>query len=89
MYNVHMAHLTATEARRQFFRLLDAAQRGDRIEFERDGVRFRLTVAETVPATAPAVRIVAADAAVLSGEWTWIVGESGELVFAAPASEPE
>ncbi len=84
-----MTHLTATEARRQFFRLLDAAQRGERIEFVRDGVRFRLTSVETIPAMAPAAPIVAADPDVLSGEWTWTFDSSGELVFTAPSSETE
>jgi len=83
-----MVHLTASEARRQFFRLLDAAQRGERVEFERDGVRFRLTRVDTHAGAPPPARIVGADPAVLSGEWTWDFSDSGELTFTAPPGEP-
>lgn len=82
IYTVRMSQFTATEARRLFFRLLDAVQRGEMVTIERGGVRFRI-VAEPVPATAavegsPFQRI---DPAVLAGDWTWCADENGQLQF--------
>lgn len=81
MYNVHMTHYTATEARRLFFRLLDAAQRGEEVQFERDGVRFKLAIADPEVPTSLEVPLVAVDPVVLSGEWTWSADEAGQVQF--------
>ncbi|MEO8084547.1 MAG: hypothetical protein ABI780_12050 [Ardenticatenales bacterium] len=47
-----MSNFSATEARRLFFRVLDAALRGEEVTIERDGMRFRLVVANTSPGAA-------------------------------------
>lgn len=87
-YNVHMALYTASEARRLFFRLLNAVQRGERVEFERDGVRFALSLAEAQE-TPPTVAVLAAvDEAVLAGDWTWASDDAGELIFVAQRDDP-
>lgn len=77
-----MSHHSATEARRLFFRLLDAVQRGEDVTIERDGARFRLVSADDAPTddalTAPFTRV---DSAVLDGNWTWAADEDGQLQF--------
>lgn len=78
-----MAHYTATEARRLFFRLLDAVQRGERVEFERDGVRFALELVAAPEPPEPMAALAAVDEEVLAGEWTWAPDDAGELVFVA------
>lgn len=85
-----MSQFTATEARRLFFRLLDAVQRGETVTIERGGVRFRLVAEEETGAVgddgSPFGRI---DPAVLAGDWTWSADENGQLQFrvAEPGSE--
>jgi hypothetical protein len=93
MYVVHMLRATATQARKDLFRLLDAVERGEEVVLERRGVRFRLS-REDSPALAsevaePRPRLLVQDPAVLSGEWTWAADEDGQLVFVARSAEPE
>jgi hypothetical protein len=76
-----MARYSASQARQLFFRLLDAAERGEEVILERRDTRFRLTVVEE-PAgtvTTPILRI--RDPDVLAGEWYWVSDEDGELHF--------
>jgi hypothetical protein len=81
-----MAAYSATEARRLFFRLLDAVQGGEDVTLERDGVRFKLVLAgPTLPA--PDSPFAAVDAAVLAGEWTWVVNEVGDVEFRAGGAD--
>ncbi len=82
LYNVHMARLTASEARRQFFHLLDAAERGEPVVVERRGVRFRVSV-EIEEEVVEEVRspLIIEDPSILSGQWTWSADERGELQF--------
>lgn len=42
MYTVHMKRITATQARKNWFRLLDEAAEGETILIEREGVRLVL-----------------------------------------------
>ena len=76
-----MARYTASDARRQFFHLLDAAEKGEEVVLERHGVRFRL-VLDGLPAdessTSP---LIIKDEEVLSGNWTWGTDEEGHLEF--------
>ena len=83
LYTVHMIQRSATEARRLFFQLLDAAQRGEDVRVTRDGVQFRLTVAEGDVGREAEHRspFAAIDPAVLSGEWRWSTDDSGQLQF--------
>jgi hypothetical protein len=48
MYTVHMKRVTATEARKNWFRLLDEVVEGEIVLIERDGARLRLALAESV-----------------------------------------
>ncbi len=68
-----------------FFQLLDAAQRGEDVRVTRDGVQFKLIVAECAvdPTAEKASPFVSVDPAVLSGEWRWSTDDSGQLQFEA------
>jgi len=66
-----MARYTVSEARRRFFQLLDAAERGEEVVLERRGVRFRLVVEPArvqAPCEAP---LEILDCALLDGQWSW------------------
>ena len=54
MYIVRMKMLTASEARRQWFRLLDEAAQGEIIVFQRKGRRLVLRREDAEPTEAPA-----------------------------------
>ena len=89
MYIVHMARLTASDARRHFFDLLDSAERGDPVVFERRGISFRLERDER-SRDRQAVRrwLQVLDPALLDGEWSWTVDKSGALALqVGPDSE--
>ena len=89
MYTVHMTRLTATEARRQLFKLLDAVERGEDVVLERAGVRFRLTL-DAKPGTeqAPSSPLIVEDAALLDGDWSWRTDAQGDLVFQPGGDAP-
>lgn len=92
MYVVRMVRTTATQARKDFFRLLDAVERGEEVVLERKGVRFRLSredTAATSEVSEPRPRVVIRDPAVLSGQWTWAADEDGQLVFVARPTEKQ
>jgi hypothetical protein len=46
MYTVHMKRMTATEVRKNWFRLLDEVAEGETVLIERDGARLVLKVAD-------------------------------------------
>ena len=83
MYNVLMARYSASDARRQFSGLLDAAERGEEVVLERHGVRFRLTLDPSTPEPASSSPLIIEDEDVLSGNWTWATDEQGRLKFSA------
>ena len=79
-----MTHVTASEARQELFRLLDAVEQGEAVVVERKGVRFRLSLLEPAPgkrAAGSASPIEVRDADVLSGDWTWSGDQDGQLQF--------
>lgn len=76
-----MSNHSATEARRLFFRLLDAVQRGEDVTIERDGARFRLVSADAPTDDAIQTPFARVDVAVLDGNWTWAADEDGQLQF--------
>lgn len=83
MYIVHMKRVTASEARRNWFRLLDEVAAGATVVIERAGRRIVLTrepeerVAETTPDYSRAIQVPEAERA---HEWGWAwEGEEGEL----------
>lgn len=76
-----MSHHSATEARRLFFRLLDAVQRGEEVTIERDGACFRLVAADEPLANTMDSPFERVDSAVLDGNWTWAADDDGQLQF--------
>lgn len=73
VYTVRMKRMTATEARRHWFRLLDEVAAGEEILIERDGARLVLKIADLQgPAKVPdyqgLIRIPDADQA---DQWGW------------------
>jgi len=83
-----MARYTVSEARRQFFQLLDAAERGEEVVLERKGVRFRLVTDVPGHAESAPSPLVVDDPGVLSGQWTWVTDEQGQLQFQPLPAEP-
>lgn len=84
MYTVHMKRVTATEARKSWFRLLDEAAGGEVIVIEREGARLILQRSSgdegkaRVPSYEGLIRIRDVDKADRWG-WEW-TGSEGELV---------
>lgn len=78
-----MTRVKATEARQEFFRLLDAAEKGETVIVERKGARFRLSLMEAEPEPASTSPLQVDDPDVLSGNWTWAGDPDGELQFRA------
>lgn len=87
MYNVHMRRFNVSEARRELSRLLDAAEAGEEVIVERHGVEFRVVVGSRGRSVPPSPPFVIEDPAVLSGNWTWIPDEDGQLQFVARQEE--
>jgi hypothetical protein len=78
-----MPRHTATEARRELFRLLDSVERGDEVILERRGVSFRLILdAETPILEVGPCPLRVRDPALLEGEWSWETDIDGQLIFA-------
>ncbi len=78
-----MARYTATDARRHFFQLLDAAERGEQVVLERHGVRFKLVLEGAEGVETPAAVLIVNDPEVLQGDWTWTSDKQGQLQFQA------
>lgn len=78
-----MTRINATEARQEFFRLLDAVENGETVIVERKGTRFQLSLIEAEPETGPAAPVRITDPEVLSGNWTWVGDDDGQLQFRA------
>jgi hypothetical protein len=76
-----MTRIKASEARQEFFRLLDAAEKGEAVIVERKGARFRLTLVPPEPIGTPASPVLVEDPEVLSGNWTWVGDQEGQLQF--------
>jgi antitoxin (DNA-binding transcriptional repressor) of toxin-antitoxin stability system len=77
MYAADMKHVTATEARKNWFRLLDEVAEGEVVLIERKGARLVLQLAEQEEAYAKTpdyrglIRVPKADEADQWG-WEWI-----------------
>ena len=88
MYTVHMKRMTATEVRKQWFRLLDEVAEGEVVLIERDGARLVLKVADPrespkVPDYQGLIRVPDADDA---DQWGWEWDGSPEGL--TPRSKP-
>jgi hypothetical protein len=85
-----MKKVTASEARKNWFRLLDEVAAGGTVAIDRHGTRVLMVREETAPVGVPDYRellsVPEADRAHAWG-WRW-EGEEGELVF-ADDEEPE
>jgi hypothetical protein len=78
-----MNRYTASEARKVFFHLLDTVEAGEDVILERHGVRFRLTL-ELVEDTIDMPKVLQVDDPdILSGNWTWVGDDTGQLQFRA------
>lgn len=79
-----MTRLSAKRAQEELPRLLDAVEQGEEVLVERGGRRFRLSLVLAEPdgptGTSP---LVVDDPEVLSGNWSWVAGEDGQLEFRA------
>jgi hypothetical protein len=76
-----MTQIKASEARQEFFRLLDAAEKGEAVIVERKGTRFRLTLVPPEAIETPTSPVLVEDPEVLSGNWTWVGDPEGQLQF--------
>jgi hypothetical protein len=74
-----MGRFTASEARKVFFDLLDAAEKGEEVVVERRGTRFRIAVEPRGPRKGKVSPIRVEDPAMLSGQWTWAPDENGQM----------
>jgi antitoxin (DNA-binding transcriptional repressor) of toxin-antitoxin stability system len=74
MYTVHMKRVTATEARKNWFRLLDEVAEGEVVLIEREGARLVLSLAAQsepsakVPDYRGLIHVPDADSA---DQWGW------------------
>ncbi len=84
---------SASDAEGTIARVLDAVERGEEVEIERDGVTFRVTLARKRPRRARDFRPrfseadaagAAVDAAEV-GDWSWQIGPDGASFVPAPA----
>lgn len=86
MYVVHVKKVTASEARRQWFRLLDEAVQGEVIVVQRKGRRITLRreergVSRGDPSPAKYRRLLRVPKAAESDRWSWEWrGATGGLV---------
>ena len=82
MYAVHMKRVTATEARKNWFRLLDEVAEGEVVLIEKDGVLLRLVLAEPaepsaeIPDYRELIRVLDADPA---DQWGWTLDGVSKL----------
>jgi hypothetical protein len=83
-----MIRYTASEARRELFRLLDSVEKGEEVILERKGIRFRLLLDRvSKDEEKPVKRLEVVDREVLSGQWTWAADRDGQLHFQARETE--
>jgi antitoxin (DNA-binding transcriptional repressor) of toxin-antitoxin stability system len=75
LYTVQVKNVTATEARKSWFRLLDEAAEGEVVVIEREGVRLLLHRDEgesRTKAEAPSYEgLIRVDDADTADEWSW------------------
>ena len=81
LYNVHMKRVTASEARRNWFRLLDEVAAGAKVVIERAGRRIVLQREGDAASDVPDYRsIIRSQDVSRADEWGWDWGgEEGEL----------
>ena len=90
MYAVHVKRVTATEARKNWFRLLDEVAEGEVVLIERDGARLRLALAEPAEPSAKIpdyTGLIQVPDAGHADQWGWEWDGSPEGL--RPQSKPE
>ena len=77
-----MTRVTATEARKRLFQLLDAVEKGEEVIVERRGVCYQLRLDEPKvdrqPRPRPEIEI---DPEILDHDWSWVSDEEGQLTL--------
>jgi|GEM_PF-760983 len=87
MYNVHMKVVTPSQARKNWFRLLDEAAAGEQILIERNGHRLVLRREEAPAAKVPSYQgLIAAAESDRADAWSWDWTPDG-LTLAEASSE--
>ena len=75
MYTVHMKRVTPTQARRNWFRILDEVSRGEVVVLERNGRRIVLRLEEAAEPEETAVpdyrELLHIEGAERADEWGW------------------
>jgi len=80
MYIVHMKRITASDARKDWFRLLDEVAAGEKVVIERRGRRIVLSCEETAGETATIPdygALIRASDADEAEHWSWDWSEEG------------
>lgn len=92
MYTVHMRHVTATEARKNWFRLLDEAAEGEVLVIDREGVELvlqRRDRGRTVEAEPPSYEgLIRAERLDEADQWSWEWRDPEGLVLRETEPEP-
>lgn len=84
-----MASVSAKKAQEDFLELLDAVELGEDVVVERQGRQFRLSLVSTqLPAERSRSPRLTADPEVLTGDWTWVSNDEGQLCFRARGGKP-
>lgn len=75
LYNVHVKHITASEARKNWFRILDEVVAGETVVLERHGHRVLIQRAPSRVSEPPppnyAAHLKVVDRAEHADEWSW------------------
>lgn len=72
MYNVHMKNVTPSQARKNWFRLLDEAVAGEEVVIERNGHRLVLRKEDVPQAAVPSYRgLIQAHRGDEADTWGW------------------
>lgn len=89
MYGVHMKNVTPSQARKNWFRLLDEAVAGEEIVIERNGHRLVLRKEEAPQTTVPSYRgLIDASRGDEADTWGWEWTPEGVQPTEHRANEP-
>jgi len=87
LYNVHMKRITASEARKHWFRILDEVAGGQVVVVERNGRRIVLRRESARPSRRAAVdyrAVLSVPRVSEADQWSWRWNASGNLRAAKP-----
>lgn len=90
VYNVHMKVVTPSQARKNWFRLLDEAAAGEQILIERNGQRLVLRREEAAAREVPDYRgLIAATESARADAWSWDWSPDGLTLAETSAKETD